>query len=191
LLIYRWRSGLEQHDLWEQSGASMQVIGHRFEPRGDDAADVVLSREMMSKLTAGAEVDHDARRAVGGSGARGICEAIGTDLGRARIVDPDAELHLRVDVQELSAASDSAITAPFSGTTEASTACSVAPAASTSWNESGVSSRVGSLRVFRISVRLASATLVNELLLLMSSHSARGKACGPCSREARAASSGC
>ena len=81
----------EQCDFWQERGALVEVVGHRFESGRDDAADVFFRSAQNVEGDCGAKIYDDAGRAVERGGAGCIGEAICADAARARVFDADAE----------------------------------------------------------------------------------------------------
>ena len=82
-------------DLRQTRCCRRKRAGAERQPRRDDAAHKGAVRVDDLDIGRRAQVDHDARRAVDGTGRHGIGDAVGADLGRVVVVDGHASLEAR------------------------------------------------------------------------------------------------
>ena len=82
-------------DLRQARRSGRKRAGAKCQTRRDDAADKGSVRIDDLDIGRRAQVDHDARRAVDGTGRHGIGDAVGADLGRVVVVHGHAGLEAR------------------------------------------------------------------------------------------------
>ena len=82
-------------DLRQARRSGRKRAGAKCQTRRDDAADKGSARIDDLDIGRSAQVDHDARRAVDGTGRHGIGDAVGADLGRIVVVHGHAGLKSR------------------------------------------------------------------------------------------------
>ena len=88
----RGRRGL---DLRQTRRGRRKRTGAKRQTRRDDAAHKGTARVDDLDIGRGAQVNHDARRAVDGTGRHGVGDAVGTNLGRIVVVHGHAGLKSR------------------------------------------------------------------------------------------------
>ena len=92
-------------DLRQTRRSGRKRAGAERQTRRDDAADKGSARVDGLDIGRRAQVDHDARRAVDGTGRHGVGDAVGADLGRVVVVDGHAGLEARPHGEHASRAS--------------------------------------------------------------------------------------